>query len=168
MQSLGPPAIPRRTRFKPDEDRALTELVYRHGVQNWHRIASLMPRRNARQCRDRWNHYLVDRACADSYPMNPKLSFPVTNHGPVTRRSHFCEWIPPEMQWHWAHTDGRPPQSFSRVEITHGNDPQPDSASSSTRENDQKDEIPFVLPSRDQIDPFSLSVQDCEFLDLFD
>jgi hypothetical protein len=33
-------------------------LVERGGTSSWCEIASNLPGRNARQCRDRWNHYL--------------------------------------------------------------------------------------------------------------
>jgi hypothetical protein len=52
---------PGRTKFRftPHEDDILTCLVLRHGVSSWLTIAARMPGRNARQCRDRWNHYLA-------------------------------------------------------------------------------------------------------------
>jgi hypothetical protein len=48
----------RRFRVHPIEDLALRELVLVHGLTAWPMIASRLPGRNARQCRDRWNHYL--------------------------------------------------------------------------------------------------------------
>jgi hypothetical protein len=56
------PYIPRpgghREKFFPDEDTKLKELVLVHGETSWSTIASHMPGRNARQCRERWKHYL--------------------------------------------------------------------------------------------------------------
>lgn len=47
------------SKFKPDEDNALRELVNQCGTDNWVEIASKMPSpRNPRQCYDRWNTYL--------------------------------------------------------------------------------------------------------------
>jgi hypothetical protein len=47
-----------REKFFPKEDEQLKELVLVYGCQAWSVIASQMPGRNARQCRERWKHYL--------------------------------------------------------------------------------------------------------------
>jgi hypothetical protein len=47
-----------RFMFRTDEDEVLRTLVDRLGSNSWAEIASNMAGRNARQCRDRWNHYL--------------------------------------------------------------------------------------------------------------
>jgi hypothetical protein len=51
----------RRIKFTEQEDNHLRALVAQFGVTNWNLIASQMPGRIARQCRDRWNHYLTPR-----------------------------------------------------------------------------------------------------------
>jgi hypothetical protein len=48
----------RRAKFSVMEDLQLRQLVAEYGVSNWAKIASLMPDRNLRQCRERWKHYL--------------------------------------------------------------------------------------------------------------
>jgi hypothetical protein len=48
----------RRLRFKASEDEHLTEVVLRLGTRSWSAIAAEMPGRSARQCRERWMHYL--------------------------------------------------------------------------------------------------------------
>jgi hypothetical protein len=48
----------RRAKFTVMEDVQLRQLVAEFGVDNWRHIASLIPGRNARQCRERWKHYL--------------------------------------------------------------------------------------------------------------
>jgi hypothetical protein len=48
----------RREKFLPEEDAKLKELVRIHGQDSWPIIANQMPGRNARQCRERWKHYL--------------------------------------------------------------------------------------------------------------
>jgi hypothetical protein len=48
----------RREKFFPDEDAKLRELVQCHGPNAWDEVAKEMPGRNARQCRERWKHYL--------------------------------------------------------------------------------------------------------------
>jgi hypothetical protein len=47
-----------RRNFWPDEDARLRALVQRLGTSDWRLIASHMPGRNVRQCRERWSHYL--------------------------------------------------------------------------------------------------------------
>jgi hypothetical protein len=66
----------RRMRFKPDEDRILMDLVMRYGCDSWSWIASRLPGRNARQCRDRWNHYLLPLAPRDPCPSQTITRYP--------------------------------------------------------------------------------------------
>jgi hypothetical protein len=47
-----------RSRFRPHEDDLLRVLVSQSETLCWAEIASQLPGRNVRQCRDRWNHYL--------------------------------------------------------------------------------------------------------------
>ena len=48
-----------RSKFSPEEDKRLTELVSKFkGEQDWIYIASKMPKRSIRQCRERWKNYL--------------------------------------------------------------------------------------------------------------
>ena len=48
-----------RTKFTPEEDKKLIELVSKFkGEQDWVYIASKMPKRSIRQCRERWKNYL--------------------------------------------------------------------------------------------------------------
>jgi hypothetical protein len=55
-----PPASkpPHRLKFSPEEDAQLAELVRIYGEEDWATISSLLPGRNARQCRERWRHYV--------------------------------------------------------------------------------------------------------------
>lgn len=48
----------RRRVFTTDEDKLLTELVTSKSCTNWLEIATQLPGRTARQCRDRWINYL--------------------------------------------------------------------------------------------------------------
>jgi hypothetical protein len=47
-----------RSKFTADEDSQLRSLVGEYGLSAWVEIAKRMPGRNARQCRERWKHYL--------------------------------------------------------------------------------------------------------------
>jgi hypothetical protein len=59
-----------RHRFRLEEDSALIDLVTRYGVHSWALISAQLPGRNARQCRDRWNHYL-------SLALPESISYPI-------------------------------------------------------------------------------------------
>jgi hypothetical protein len=50
----------KRTRmsFTTDEDDRLRTLVRKYGADNWTMISAKMPRRDRRQCRERWLNYL--------------------------------------------------------------------------------------------------------------
>jgi hypothetical protein len=66
--ALGRPRRPiRRVRFQPAEDQILTDLVAHLGTDAWESVARRLPGRNARQCRDRWNHYLAGRQAAQGW-----------------------------------------------------------------------------------------------------
>ncbi|OHT08913.1 hypothetical protein TRFO_22418 [Tritrichomonas foetus] len=49
-----------KIKFTLDEDSKLKEIVesYYHGSVNWEAVASMMPGRNARQCKERYSNYL--------------------------------------------------------------------------------------------------------------
>lgn len=48
-----------KSKFNFDEDAKLRQLVTQLGEHNWPLIASQMPYRNLRQCKERWYHYLA-------------------------------------------------------------------------------------------------------------
>lgn len=48
----------KRTSFTPEEDDRLRELVGKYGFSDWNRIAHKLPKRDTRQCRERWFNYL--------------------------------------------------------------------------------------------------------------
>jgi hypothetical protein len=52
--------LPVRRKFTADEDVRLRALVDRFGRNFWDEIAKLMEDRTPRQCRDRYNNYLID------------------------------------------------------------------------------------------------------------
>jgi hypothetical protein len=48
-----------RRKFTEHEDQQLRELVAEMGNENWPLIANSIPGRTARQCKERWTHYLA-------------------------------------------------------------------------------------------------------------
>jgi hypothetical protein len=46
------------SKFTPEEDFRLRQLVAEHGDHSWRTLAKFMPNRNSRQCRERWLNYL--------------------------------------------------------------------------------------------------------------
>lgn len=53
-------AQPKRSKrmFTAEEDQKLRELVETHGDHSWKIVASKVPGRTSRQCRERWRNYL--------------------------------------------------------------------------------------------------------------
>jgi hypothetical protein len=51
--------VRKRISFTPDEDERLRRLVARFGDKDWGRIAEKFPKRDRRQCRERWCKYLA-------------------------------------------------------------------------------------------------------------
>lgn len=47
-----------RHKFTPEEDEILKNLVSTYGPNDWQSISSHFVGRNARQCRERWKHYI--------------------------------------------------------------------------------------------------------------
>lgn len=47
-----------RVKFTPEEDQRLTQLVQEYGEDSWAEIVERMPKRNLRQCKERWTNYL--------------------------------------------------------------------------------------------------------------
>jgi hypothetical protein len=64
---LNDPVPSCRHRFSPSEDQSLISLVRQNGACKWQSIASLMPGRTARQCRDRFMNYLTPNLSRDPW-----------------------------------------------------------------------------------------------------
>ena len=54
----GKPLKPSKCKFTQEEDIKLVQLIMSHKEHDWAWIASQMPNRNPRQCRERWANYL--------------------------------------------------------------------------------------------------------------
>lgn len=52
------PLIQRRRLFMPEDDERLKNIIQSDNFKGWKDIALKMKNFNARQCRDRWHHYL--------------------------------------------------------------------------------------------------------------
>lgn len=62
-----PPDLTKRKRFSKEEDARLKQLVNGERNKSWDQIASEMPGRTARQCRDRYNNYLFKEISSASW-----------------------------------------------------------------------------------------------------
>lgn len=51
-------AYVKKNKFSPEEDSMLLRIVGEVGANDWIAIASRMPGRNQRQCRERWTNYV--------------------------------------------------------------------------------------------------------------
>ena len=49
----------KKIKFTPEEDELLKSVILRFGTSNWVTIASLIPGRNVKQCKERWENHLV-------------------------------------------------------------------------------------------------------------
>lgn len=47
-----------KNKFSAEEDQRLISLIQQYGEDNWSTISDKMPKRNPRQCRERWFNYL--------------------------------------------------------------------------------------------------------------
>jgi hypothetical protein len=56
-----------RSRFHPEEDQILMQLVLKYGVEKWETVSRNIPGKNARQCRDRWYGYVSPRVSKEDW-----------------------------------------------------------------------------------------------------
>ena len=71
--------------FSSQEDALLMELVSRYGTKAWKTIASEMPGRTTRQCRERYQQYLSPQISKRPWTdeEDQTLAAMVTKHGPA-------------------------------------------------------------------------------------
>jgi hypothetical protein len=65
----------KRDKFLPEEDSKLRDLVLQFGTTAWSVIADALPGRNARQCRERWKHYLSSETTSTWSPEDDRLLY---------------------------------------------------------------------------------------------
>lgn len=94
-----------RSYFSKQEDELLTELVAEYGCRAWKIIASKMPGRSTRQCRERYQQYLSptvsNRPWTDTE--DETLVSLVGKHGPSWSfiSSHFEQRTPVSLKNRW-------------------------------------------------------------------
>lgn len=63
-----------KTKFTPEEDLKLMNIISLGFARNWNQVALFMGTRNPRQCRERWNNYLNPNIRNDPWsPMEDAL-----------------------------------------------------------------------------------------------
>lgn len=50
-----------------EEDNKVVELVRQHGAKRWSLIASQLPGRVGKQCRERWHNHLNPEICKEAW-----------------------------------------------------------------------------------------------------
>jgi hypothetical protein len=138
-----------RSKFGPHEDVALVDLVCRYGVNCWQQIATHMPGRDARQCRDRWNHYLVSQGRRNESTGNGTVLLAAAQTGIPALRRTLRHSVPPETKdWSQQSNPSAAPDHSGQTgeQCPTKTDPEPDECHVKTK-------------PRDLIDPFSLSVE---------
>jgi hypothetical protein len=60
-------ARPPKSKFAGHEDTRLIEAVRVFGTRDWWLVASAVPNRTARQCRERWSNYLNPRLTSHAW-----------------------------------------------------------------------------------------------------
>lgn len=69
-----------RAKFLPHEDSQLRALVAEFGEDQWRKVASRMPNRNVRQCRERWKHYICSNMAKEPWkPEEDEILFRMVN-----------------------------------------------------------------------------------------
>ncbi|KAM0688434.1 hypothetical protein COBT_000307 [Conglomerata obtusa] len=59
-----------RKYWSEDENNKLIELISKHGLNNWKKIAETMGTRNSRQCRERYENHLAENIKKGKYTSN--------------------------------------------------------------------------------------------------
>jgi len=78
----GPPTS-RKQAWTADEDALLLDLVNQHGPSNWSRIATHLPSRIGKQCRERWHNHLSPEVKKESFSHEEDMQImrAVAEHG---------------------------------------------------------------------------------------
>lgn len=79
--STGPTS--RKQAWTAEEDTLLLDLVNQHGPSNWSRIATHLPSRIGKQCRERWHNHLSPEVKKESFSHEEDLQImkAVAEHG---------------------------------------------------------------------------------------
>ena len=99
--------LPSRTKFSPQEDQRLKELVAQYGTSDWAKIALALGGRTSRQCRERYKNFL--QPCLVNGPWTPEedelLIRLFHQYGPnwvAMHRRHFPTRSNNNIKNHWA------------------------------------------------------------------
>jgi hypothetical protein len=83
-----------KRRFTAEEDQIICTKVSEVGTNSWPEIAAFVPHRDARQCRERWKHYL--QPGIDSGPWTTEEDLILIDRFRTfgTKWAAFQEWLP--------------------------------------------------------------------------
>ena len=80
-----------KAKWTPDEDALLAKVVEEHGHCRWDFIATFIPGRNGKQCRERWLSTFAPHVCHSEWTHNEdlillKLQMQIGNHwSPISK-----------------------------------------------------------------------------------
>ena len=99
--------LPARTKFSPEEDDRLRELVDKYGTNDWAKIALALGGRTSRQCRERYKNFLQPSLVNGPWtPEEDELLIRLYHHyGPnwvAMHRIHFPTRSNNNIKNHWA------------------------------------------------------------------
>jgi hypothetical protein len=81
MDEKAPEQKRTKRKFAAAEDSLIKQLVDTHGTKQWELIARQVQGRTARQCRDRWKHYLAPGLVARPWQLEEdRLLLGLTSH----------------------------------------------------------------------------------------
>lgn len=122
MQNSALDARKDRKFFTSNEDELLKMIAWRYGAKNWILIASMIPGKTARQCRDRYMNYLAPGLCHSEWTVEEDdlLKKLYKEHGPKWSliSKQLPNRSPINVKNRWAHFLGKKVSSASSLKIS--------------------------------------------------
>lgn len=146
--------------FTSSEDELLKMIAWRYGAKNWILIASMIPGKTARQCRDRYMNYLAPGLCHSEWTTEEDelLKKLYRENGPKWSliSKHLPNRSPINVKNRWAHFLGKKVSSASSsLKITNLNSSS--CACSSDTDNSDYNENPKQSKNESVISPIDIN-----------
>ncbi|ETW08758.1 hypothetical protein H310_01276 [Aphanomyces invadans] len=82
------------SKWTPEEDSLMMELVQTHGTRRWSVIGSLLPGRNGKQCRERWHNQLDPSIRKDPWTTDEETLLKVAHHKYGNKWAEIAKLLP--------------------------------------------------------------------------